>query len=438
MSTIRFKASTWDDVRKQVMSVNPEFARIIDKLSPGPEFTLYKVTYPYGSHILQKGDLYLPTKDGLVSLKDQSVSPTIKKAIGYNAYSNPVTMVLKNSAEMFIPIEGRIIPYSIVKSGDVFGLWTVLDGLISHCPPLFLWDMTAGARSVSMLSKISDSMSHRRLVQHYQIDHSCPKSLLDHWGIFTEIANDPSFGDPWQMEMLYFSRKWFDKLKDPEWVAFRSYLQGLAWRSSAYWRNQYTSNLMWTHIQREESIKPSAYTSDIVKHLFAVGVSALPGFAPALNDFLGPFQRIQTAYHDVYRMRDYPPIIMQPEYFDSALNNTVYVSLQFMSAMDLAPKSNDRSSTIADLYAVQSLVQKYLRGVTKGGFNMKGARLYEMANTVDYRFYHSDSGQYPNIVSSASIPKKDSAFTELMKKFHATSFPARGSFLRGCVSIASR
>ncbi len=435
---IRYKTYKWEDVRGQVLQVNPELAHIIDKLSPGPEFTLYKMTYPFGSQILHKGDLYLPSKEGMVSLKHGDVSPTIKKAIGYTSFSNPVTLVLKNSAEMFIPIEGRIIPYAIVSAGDVFGLWTVLDGLISHCPPLFLWDMTAGARSVSMLSKISDSISHRRLVQHYQLNQSCPKNLLDHWAIFKEIANHPTFGPPWEMEMLYFSRRWIEHLHDPEWLGFRSYLQGLAWKSSAYWRNQYTANLMWTHIQRQAGIKPSAYVADIVKHLFAVGVSALPGYAPSEHDTLGPFSRVQQAYQEVYRMRDYPPIIMQPEYFSKATNNTVYASLQFLSAMDLSPKSNDRSSTIADLYSVQSLVKKYLNGVTQGGYNMEGAQLYEMAQNVEYRFYHSNSSQYPNILNTSSIPKKDPIFAALQKKFQSSHFPTTGSFLRGCVSISTK
>lgn len=437
MSTIRYKASTWKEVRTQVMDVNPQLARIIDNLSPGPEFTLYKMTYPFGSRILHRGDLYLPSKEGMVSLKHEDVSPSVKKAIGYTSYSNPVTLVLKNSAEMFIPIEGRIIPYAIVSPGSVFGLWTVLDGLISHCPPLFLWDMTAGARSVSMLSKISDSVSHRRLVQYYQLNQSCPKNLLDHWAIFKEIANHPSFGSPWEMEMLYFSRKWIEQLSDPAWLPFRSYLQGLAWNSSAYWRNQYTANLMWAHIQRQEGIKPSAYVNDIVKHLFAVGVSALPGYAPAQNDGLGPFSRIQKAYQEVYRMRDYPPIVMQPEYFSRATNNTVYMSLQFLTVMDLSPKSNDRSSTIADLYAVQSLVRKYLQGITKGEYNMEGAQLYAMAKNVRYAFYHSNAGQYPNILSSAQIPKKDPVFAHILKDYEEASFPMTGSFLRGCIAISS-
>lgn len=435
MSAIRFKAYTWGEVRQQVSQVNPHFSAIIDELSPGPEFTLYKMSYPFGSSILKRGDLYLPSKEGLVSLKHPDVSPSVKKAIGYNLYSNPVTMVLSNAAELFIPIEDRIIPYSIVQAGDVFGLWTVFDGLISYCPPLFLWEMTAGARSVSMLSKISDSVSHRRLIQQFQLNQSCPKTLLDHWGIFQEIANDPSFGAPWEVELLFFSHNWIDRLKDNAWISFRAYLQDLAWKGSAYWRNQFMANLMWTHIQRKEGIKPSAYIADLAKHLVAVALGALPGFGLARDDSLGPFSRIQQAYLDVYRMRDYPPIIMQPDYFMPQKGGSVYASLQFLSAMDLSPKSNDRSSTIADLYAVQSLLKKYLRGVTEDSYNMKGTRLYEMAKSVSYEFYHSDSGDYPHILNTSNIPKRDPNVMDLMKRYPRTLFPDTGSFLRGCVRV---
>lgn len=436
MAALRFKPYQWMDVEKDVSKVNPELASIINDLSPSSEFTFYKVKYPFGSQILQRGDLYLPGKNGLVSLKDAEISPTVKKSIGYNLYSNPVTMVLQNSAEMFIPIEDRIIPYGIAHPGDVFGLWTVFDGLISHCPPLFLWDMTAGARSVSMLSKISDSVSHRRLIQQFQLNQECPKNLLDHWAIFKEIANDPLYGDPWEVELLFFGRSWIDQLDDIAWVRLRSYLQNMAWKSSAFWRNQYTSNLMWTHIQRKENIKASPYIADITRHLFAVAVGAVPGFGPAMDTTLGPFDRIEKAYVDFYRMRDYPPIVMQPEYFSSKLNRTVYNSLQFLSVMELSPKSNDRSSTIADLYAVQSLLKKYLRGITHGGFNMKGTLLNEVAETVKFDFYHSNSGQYPHIANSRNIAKKDPAFEKILKQYPGTHFPSTGSFLRGCVSIS--
>ena len=347
-------------------------------------------------------------------------------------------MVLSNAAELFIPIEDRIIPYSVIKAGDIFGLWTIFDGLISYCPPLFLWDLTAGARSVSMLSKISDSMSHRRLVQQFQLTKSCPKTLLDHWGIFTEIGNSPAFGEPWEAEFLFFSHQWIDHLRDKAWLPFYACLQDLAWKSSAYWRNQFMANLMWTHIQRKEGMKPSAYIADLAKHLIAVGVGALPGFGLAQDDSLGPFSRIQQAYTDVYRMQDYPPLIMEPDYFSLENGNSVYTSLQFLSAMDLSPKSNDRSSTVADLYAVQSLLKKYLRGVTEDSYNMKGTRMYEMAKSVSYEFYHSNSGDYPHILNTSAIPKRDANVANLMKKYPGMSFPDMGSFLRGCVRMSTK
>lgn len=435
MATVRFKAYTWEEVREQVRHVNPHLSVIIDELSPNPEFTLYKMSYPFGSNILKRGDLWLPTKEGLISLKDPQISPAIKKAIGYNLYSNPMSMVLSNATELFIPIEDRIIPYSIMRAGDVFGLWTVFDGLISYCPPLFLWEMTAGARSVSMLSKISDSVSHKRLVHQFQLNQGCPKTLLDHWNIFREIGNDTSFGDPWEVELLFFSHHWVDHFSDRAWTAFRAYLQDLAWKGTAYWRNQFMANLMWTHIQRKEGIKPSAYIADLAKHLVAVAVSVLPGFGLVEDDSLGPFSRIQQAYTEIYRLRDYPPLIMQPQYFEPEKNRAVYTSLQFLSAMDLSPKSNDRSSAIADLYAVQSLLKKYLRGIIDDSYNTKGTRLYEMAKSVSYEFYHSDSGDYPYILNTSQIPKHDLNVAQLMKPYSGAAFPDTGSFLRGCVRI---
>jgi hypothetical protein len=438
MNEVKLKAYTWEDIRLEVKHVNPVLARIIDNLSPSSEFKLYKCSYPFGSEILKKGDLYLPTPDGeYVSLKHPDVSPTLKREIGYNLYSNPLSMVLNHSVEFCIPIEERIIPYAIMRPGDIFGLGTVFDSFVSHFPPSFLWYTTAGARSVSMLSKISDTVSHRRLVQQYQLNQSAPKSLLDHWAIFSEIANHPSFGDPWMVDLLFFSHRWVKHLNDKAWIAFRAYLQDLVWEKTAYWRSQFISDLVWTHIQRQEGIKPSAYIADIVKYIFAVSVGALPGFTPAVNNDLGPFDRIAEAYQSVYRLRDYPPIIMQPDYFSMQQGLPVYTSLQFMSVMELSPKSNERTSTIADLYSVQSLVKRYLRGITQGEYNLGGTWLYEIAQHMNYRFYHSNAGQYPNILSTTELPNYDVRFSNLLKVYPGTSFPVTARFLRGCVQLSS-
>lgn len=436
MSTVHLKALTWQDVRHRVNEVNPVLGKIIDDLSPSSNFKLYQFDYPYGTEFVQRGDFYLPHEGGLISLQDPAVPVSAKTNLGYNRFSNPLSLVLNKSIEFFILTEGRIIPFATMRTGEVFGLGNVFDGFISHCPPSFIWNVTAGARSVSMLSKISDSISHRRLVQHYQLQSSCPKSLADHWGIFREIANHDSFGDPWSVELLFFSHEWVKHLNDDAWTPFRVYLQNLVWEKTAYWRSQFVSDLVWKHIQRQENIKPSAYVADIVKYLFAVGVGALPGFMPAMDNELGPIDRICEAYQTVYRLRDYPPIIMQPEYFDYHHPLPTYTSLQFLSVMDLSPKANERSSTIADLYAAQSLVKRYLRGIRDGNYKMEGTWLYEMAQAVEYRFFHSNASQYPNIENAAEILALDARFQAILDQNPGAAFPSTSRFLRGCVQIS--
>ncbi len=57
-----------------------------------------------------------------------------------------------------------------------------------------------------MLPKISETNSHNKLAQAFHLSNPSPRSLLDHWNIFREIANHPSLGDPWTAEILFFQK----------------------------------------------------------------------------------------------------------------------------------------------------------------------------------------------------------------------------------------
>jgi hypothetical protein len=48
--------SSWKDVRTRVKAVNPEFAQLVDELSPD-DFTLYILYLPYGQLV---GDVKTP------------------------------------------------------------------------------------------------------------------------------------------------------------------------------------------------------------------------------------------------------------------------------------------------------------------------------------------------------------------------------------------
>src|SRR3990167_11373570 len=118
-------------------------------------------------------------------------------------------MVLHNALEMFITLEDRVIPFSINKPGNIFGLWRVLDRpneeKLSHTS-VFIWNMTAGARSMFMLPKVSEALAHNKLKQGLGIGIDKPRDLLDHWKVFREIAKQPEFTEDWYVEVLFFSK----------------------------------------------------------------------------------------------------------------------------------------------------------------------------------------------------------------------------------------
>ncbi len=430
---------TWQQVRDEVAAVNTTFAKIIDELDPDDSHILYKVKYPYGSQILQNGELYLPSHSNeLLPFKSPSIDRKIFEDLNYNHGSNPATLVLSKSLELFFELEDRIVPYSIIQAGSIFGLWSVFDKDVSHCPQPFLWGLTSGMRSLFMLPKISESNGHARLRSEFHVSADKPKKLLDHWSVFREIANAPVVKDPWSTELLFFSKKWLTHQNDEAWLKLNNYLLNEAWQSSGYWRNQYIWDLIFSLIQKKKGIKPPAFLANIVKHLLAIGTGAVPGFSPALNDQFAPISQIQNAYIDVYGLKNYMPVIMQADTFDmnNLSSNPVYYSLQYPAAVEFAPKSYDKTSTLTDLYCAQSLLKKYRIEILSGKFNVESTPLYELVSKVDYDFFHSNTGSYRDIKNSLVIPDEDKSFAESTQKFKDRKFPKNGTFLNGCVRIS--
>ena len=307
----------WDDVRQDIISTNSELVDIIDQISPSKEYTIFKVKYPYGTKILKEGLLYLPDKHGNL-LPITECSSDIRKKLGYNLDSNPVSIVLNNSVELFLSLEDRIVPfYGLIPAGSLFGAWKVVSPGISH-HPVFLWDMTAGARSIFMLPKITESGAHDKLRKKMHLTAEKPKTLLDHWGIFKQIANNYQVKDPWHTELLFFSKKWFEQLDDKAWESFNYYILKKAWDSGKFGRSEFIWDLIFSLIQKRRHIKPSPHIDDTVKRILAISVGIFPGFAPApaLDNNAAPIDLLQQSYMEYYKLKDYAPIIMQPTIFN--------------------------------------------------------------------------------------------------------------------------
>jgi hypothetical protein len=436
-----FEQVTWGQVRNEVAEVNREFARIIDDLNPGKKYWLGKATYPYGSLVMQRSVLMLPNAKGqIVPITDSSLDSKIREGLSYNVQSNPVSLILKNTFEIYLPLEDRTITLSgLIYPGTAFGAWRVLNPKNAQ-HPAFIWDMTAGARSVFMLPKITDAQKHMQLVKAYKLSASAPSSLMKHWEIFRELANSHGFKSPWTAEILYFPQQWFNHLTDIKWKPFYYYFQDSSWDSTELWRNQFIWNLIFSLILKNYGTRPNAYIMDTVKYLLYMGIGSAWGLAPARNNLAGPFMEIQRIYTKEYEIKDYPPIIIQPDMFN--INNSkqhpIYYSLQFPNAAEFKPSSRVRASNISDLHEIRSLMLRYEQELLADRFNTAQTVLGDVFHHVQCDYFHNGVELHSGMRNSSEIPKEDKGFLKTLDGVLYKDFPDTCSFVKGCIRLSHK
>jgi hypothetical protein len=440
-ATAQLQKLTWKEIRHEVHAVNPELAKIIDEIDPDDRYWLAKVSYPYGSMVMERAVLNLPNKNGqLVPITDSSLDPEIREGLGYNLKSNPVSLALKNTFEIYLPLEDRTIPLSgIITPGTAFGAWRILNPFNTE-HPAFIWDMTSGARSVFMLPKITEAKKHMSLKKIYDLTVDTPRSLMGHWEIFRQLAKHPNFREPWEGEILYFSQEWFKNLNDSNWKPFYYYFYDSAWGASELWRNQFMWDLIFSLILKDYEARPSAYIMDTAKYLLYMGVAAFPGLAPAKNDLAGPFKEIQRIYSEEYNLKNYPPIIMQPTLFNPYNQNepSVYYSLQFPNAVEFKPNSRIRTSTILDLHEIRSLLIRCEQELQSDKFNIKGTSLSNLFNYTKYDYFHNGVDLHAGMRNSAEMPKEDPQLLTTVDGKKYNNFPDTCSFVKGCIRLSHK
>ncbi|MFN7096746.1 MAG: hypothetical protein ACK4PR_04220 [Gammaproteobacteria bacterium] len=440
---IALQEVTWQAIRSRVTKVNSRLAAIIDKLSPDDSYTFFLAKYPYGANILSDGKLSFSSFDsGPLTFDSSILSNDIKHKLGYVMGTNPMTLVLKNSAELFITVEDRIVPYSLIPEGSIFGTWGFLeyekpDKSFFVFTPIPLWDMTAGARSIFLLPKISEVAAFNRIQKKYEIKADVPKNLSEHWDVLKDIANHKTFNEKWETELLFFTRKWIDTIYDSDWHEFKSYIYQTAWNGSEFWRNQFCWDLTFTRIQSRRGIKPCPYIADMVSHLLAMSVGAIPGFRPLVDNTAAPIKGLMSVFEEEYGVK-YAPIIIGPANFNilQSGQDAIYYSFHYPTALKLSPKSSSRSSLINDMYQINSLLKKYLQDITSSNLKIAGTALYEMAKVVQIDFYHYNADENLKMISSDNILSQDELFKKALKLCKVKEIPKNSPFLNGCVKIS--
>jgi hypothetical protein len=418
----------WQAYYAEILAVNPALAEIIHTLQLPQEYTLFKVRYPYGAKVIERGELQLPMANGrLLPLSHARIPATLREKLGYRFM--PLGLILTKMAEIYFSEKKRIIPERLYKRGDVVGLWSLFDPPENDYAKNIL-NFSAGARTIFMLPMISDNVSHARIKRELSIHSYAPKTLLDHHELFTEIVKQRGGMESWTCEILFFCKKWVDHA-NTQLMLLRNYCLERAWQHTYYCRHQMVLDVAqeaFSEAISRRNLKTKPYIINTFNHLINIGRGIAPGFVAAgLCEEAAPIRVLQDAYVNHYLLKDYAPIIMYPHHLDvdaNASHSKVYYSLSLPTLLNYGPRPGRMPSIMADLRELKLL------------FDF--ANEYYDNSAVDYKLFHTEPDQFGEVCHSQILPQLDQNLLIYPNSYQKRSFPYTSAFFRGCIQIARR
>jgi len=432
-----FEETRWSEIREKVFQVNPEFAAVVDSLKTKDKYPMYRVQYPFGSSIIDTGKFHFPTEEGhLVPLTDTAIPARIRENLGYHGGHVPLGLVLNRSVELFMRSEERVIPFSLVKAGKFIGLTLALS-------PAYVWPkawhMTAGARSIFMLPKITDLASHRKLCRARNLKLPPARDLGTHWHLLTKIASDGGFSQPWHTEVLFFSKNWLEETLTDSWLRFNYFLNKEGWAAVQYMLIKTVQDHFWDILIRELTkyqIRTTAFIIDVTKYIIMVGLGSVPGFSPAINDEEAPVTGLQEDFIELYGLKNYAPTIMVPHHFEVGHKRPVYWSLTMPTHFESTVKPKTLTSTLVTLREIREMMFHFKETLLKYA-KSKDHSTEEFLNKVRFDFFHSEPDAENQIRLSLEMPKEDSSLTFCSHSKGQRRFSDVSPFVRGCVRFFS-
>ena len=433
------KKVLWKEIRPKVLKVNEQLTKIIDDIDPDVKLPLYFARYPYGSAIVNEGIFYVPNNEGeIVPIDDNRIDNKMREDFSYSGNGLPAGVILTNTAHESIGLTNQLLPMGVVSPGTIFALWRKLDQ-ISTFHPIKMFTITAGARFIFMLPNISDYSLHKNLKRDFNVRQAPPKTLVEQWEIFKSITHHPSLNCDWAVELLFFSRQWFEKIKqDPAWYTLYLLMLEQAWQKSAYERNQMLYNLAFSGAQANRNLKPNPYLADTAKHLFMIAAGIVPGFGVAIDDQCAPISLIQKVYLESYGIRGYIPTMFIPKHFSLfESGHPIYYSLAFPTTLEFSPKSRKLSSTLQDLSELRHVIQTFIEEIHFHKLKVEDTIIGSVATNAEFEYFHSKPDRHGEVKLTNKMIQGDSLLT-----YHPQNttrdFADNGSLIRGCVRISKK
>lgn len=423
----------WDEARKYVLDARPDFAKEIDLVCPSDDLKIYKISYPFGATILDGGVLYVPLHKGggVVPIYDKRVNKTVRNDL-FSAKTIPVGLLLNHSLELYQIICNRVIPYSIMKTGKIFGL-SVMKRDSTDEYVRRIWNMTAGVRSVYVLPKISILRSFERVSTMYSLSCKVPNSLSEQWPFIYELTNKDNFPEAWKVDILFFSESWLRRLRNGSWPSLKLYFYDQYYNDNTSTRIRSVFEPIFTNALAQCNLKPNPYIIQTVKHLYEIMFGNFPAYKFASDSTSLPLQGLQQVLNDVYRI-NYAPSILNLDYFNrNESDSSFYYSLGFPTGANEMPKTIHDRGKLFDLQEIRNVVGRTWEKMRQHDSDTKIIQEIDRSVQLDYFHKNKAKGLQPTdkIATFEPVVRKE---TKQFDRPFCTTSP----FIRGCIRISTK
>ncbi|AIT09358.1 hypothetical protein LO80_04830 [Candidatus Francisella endociliophora] len=434
MSERNIELVSWQEAQSVISKVNPDLAKVIDEIAPNESCKFFKTTYHFGDDIVKNGELHIPFKGELHPISATSLPASIVNELSYS--NIPVGLPVDKNIEIYFEDSRGVVPYDNCVPGSLFSMRSLFSHDYNHQEFTQTWNISAGARSLYLLPKISDTRSFNRLKRAFSPNIAKAKDMFGQWDIFKLISENSDDKGKWTVDVYFFTKDWFDEAKNANLSILKLYFYDYMWPFFSRIGNSISFKYNFSNILIDESMSVNSYILDTLYHLYSIRHNIFPGFGIA-NNLSAPIDTFERALIDIYQISDIP-IFMAPKYLNEDDNNSVYYSLKIPCLMDLS--SRRKVSRKTDMLDLLDLINKFSSRVNSiSGSGSCEKTLKDFVINTQYDFIHGDGDDGDDKFKPISnVYKEDKYLANYMQKYPSLKISERASFLRGSIKISTK
>jgi hypothetical protein len=381
--------TAWDEARTLLKAVgtSDEILTSLDQVVQRTKSrAVFVADYCYSDLIVDRGRFVAPCH--------RTACDSCAELVQATAYSCiPLTFLASQSVEIFIDYSGpdeRSAPLRMMRPGETFGVFEILDLILSKEVVEPIWSVAAGARSIHVIAPLGNRSLPQWIRTKIGRQVTWTKKS-PHWQLVKESANSN-----WTTKVVILPGDVIQKIRQSD--RFFEFLLATGWVQSRSLRNSMVDDanlrgIVGAEVASEPAPLGELYHYATLRHLLSLSKGSLPSFVSSntLKEPSGPFEEFCAILSDALEKNTdftYEPLVMQPSHVEPGSRS--YYSMRCPSMPGPSPEG-------VNTYA---MVVSALRNVLD---RLKTEPWSSLASTTRFFVKECDFAKYPGIYKADKL-----------------------------------